>query len=103
MAEYGYCPSGRLFEAAACGTPILTDVWEGLGTFFRLGEEIVPVRSTEDVLAALAMDESELRRISEAARERTLAEHTAMCRAEELERILEDVAGGEVRAALVAS
>ena len=103
MAEYGYCPSGRLFEAAACGTPILTDVWEGLETFFRLGEEVVPVRSAEDVLAALAMDEGELRRVSEAARERALAEHTAICRAEQLERILEDVAGAEVRAALLAS
>jgi spore maturation protein CgeB len=27
MAEMGYCPSGRLFEAAACGVPIVTDPW----------------------------------------------------------------------------
>ena len=34
MREMGYCPSGRLFEAAACGTPIITDTWEGLQQFF---------------------------------------------------------------------
>jgi spore maturation protein CgeB len=103
MAEYGYCPSGRLFEAAACGTPILTDTWEGLETFFRLGEEIVPVQTRNDVMAAMTMDDGELRRIGDSARERTLAEHTAMCRAQELERILEDVHGREFRAALLAS
>src|SRR3954468_14896805 len=35
MAEMGYCPSGRLFEAAACGTPILSDTWEGIENFFE--------------------------------------------------------------------
>ena len=37
----GYCPSGRLFEAAACGAPILSDWWEGLEAFFEPGEEIL--------------------------------------------------------------
>ena len=53
MAESGWCPSGRLFEAAACATPILSDWWEGLDAFFAPGSEILVVRSTEDVLAAL--------------------------------------------------
>ena len=44
MAEMGYCPSGRLFEAAACGTPILSDAWEGLDQFYRPGAEIVVCR-----------------------------------------------------------
>jgi spore maturation protein CgeB len=95
MAAYGYCPSGRLFEAAACGTPILTDVWEGLETFFRLGTEVLPVRTCADVLEALALSDSELRHIGEAARQRTLEEHTAMARAIELERILHSVYAGE--------
>lgn len=91
MAEYGYCPSGRLFEAAACGTPIVTDVWEGLDSFFTPGSEILPVRSSTDVVEALALGDMELRRIAKAARERTLEEHTAMARAIELERILDGV------------
>ena len=37
MAEIGYCPSGRLFEAAACGAAIITDEWEGLSTFLAPG------------------------------------------------------------------
>lgn len=94
MAAHGYCPSGRLFEAAACGTPILTDVWEGLDSFFGLGTEILPVRTSEDVLEALALSDAELARIAESARARTLQEHTAAARALELERILEEAAAG---------
>lgn len=42
MADYGYCPSGRLFEAAACGAPILTDTWDGLSMFFTPGVDLLP-------------------------------------------------------------
>jgi spore maturation protein CgeB len=85
MAEYGYCPSGRLFEAAACGVPILSDWWEGLATFFVEGEEILRVTTTDDVLAALDLSDQELNRIAEAAHQRTLEEHTAEHRVIELE------------------
>ena len=88
MAESGWCPSGRLFEAAACATPILSDWWDGLDTFFAPGSEILVVRSTEDVLAALDGGGAELRRIGEAARTRTLSEHTAERRAAELVELL---------------
>jgi spore maturation protein CgeB len=88
MAEMGYCPSGRLFEAAACGAPILSDYWEGLEQFFAVGEEILVSRSTEDTVAALGLSDAEKRRIAQAGRERVLAEHTANHRALELERIL---------------
>ena len=89
MAEYGYCPSGRLFEAAACGTPILTDWWEGLDAFFTPGEQILRVDTAEDVTAALQLSDAELLRVRDAARERTLQEHTAEHRVMELERICE--------------
>jgi spore maturation protein CgeB len=102
MADYGFCPSGRLFEAAACGTPIITDIWDGLDSFFAPGDEILPVRSTADVLGALSLSDAELRRIGEAARERTLTEHTAACRAGQLERILESTYGGQLQSALTA-
>ena len=96
MARYGYCPSGRLFEAAACGAVLLSDVWEGLDTFFALGEEIVPVRSAAEVVDALSLSDEELRRIAEAARARALQEHTGECRVLELERLCE-AALGEAR------
>jgi spore maturation protein CgeB len=88
MAAMGYCPSGRLFEAAACGVPVVSDPWEGLDRFFMPGEEILVAEATDDVLAALDRPPAELARIGRAARDRAMAEHTADHRALELlERI----------------
>lgn len=86
MAEMGYCPSGRLFEAAACGCPLLSDWFEGLDDFFTPGEEILIAHTTEDAVAALDRTDADLRHIAEAARERVLAEHTSDHRARELEQ-----------------
>ena len=47
MLELGYCTSGRLFEAAACGAPVVSDAWEGLDTFFTPGDEILVARAAE--------------------------------------------------------
>jgi spore maturation protein CgeB len=90
MAAMGYCPSGRLFEAAACGTAVLSDTWEGLDRFFEPGREIFAARSTEEVADVLSLPPEEIRRVARAARERTLAEHTAERRAGEM---LESLAG----------
>jgi spore maturation protein CgeB len=89
MAEMGYCPSGRLFEAAACAAPILTDTWDGLDAFFTPGEEVLIARTTQDVLDALELSDAELHRIGRRARQRTLDEHTADHRAAYLLRSLE--------------
>ncbi|MBV9633048.1 MAG: glycosyltransferase, partial [Methylobacteriaceae bacterium] len=86
MIRAGYSPSVRLFEAAACGTPIISDVWEGLERFFAPGREIVLARTAQDVLAALTiMDSGEAQALSRAARRRVLAQHAAEKRACELE------------------
>jgi spore maturation protein CgeB len=90
MAACGYCPSGRFFEAAACGTPIVSDWFEGLDTFFRPGEEILIVSSTEDVLQALDLDDGILARMSAQARERTLDEHTGEHRARQMLNYFEE-------------
>ena len=84
MAKYGYCPSGRLFEAAACGTPILSDTWEGLDEFFEPGREILLARSTEEAVEAIGRSEAELATIASNARRRVLAHHRAGRRAEQL-------------------
>jgi spore maturation protein CgeB len=83
-ARGGYCPSGRFFEAAACGTPIVTDWFEGLDTFFAPGEEIFVAHSADDVAAVLRCPLAELGRLAARARQRTLQEHTGMCRARQL-------------------
>jgi len=90
MANMGWCPSGRLFEAAACGAVILSDEWRGLDTFYRPGEEILLASSADETLAALDLDDASLARIGRAARERTLAEHTSDHRARHLVELLED-------------
>jgi spore maturation protein CgeB len=84
MREWGYTPSGRLFEAAACGTPILTDRFPGLDEFFTPGTEILVADSADDALSALRLTDAELARIGAAGRERTLAQHTGSARAREL-------------------
>jgi len=88
MARMGYCPSGRLFEAAACGVPILSDEWEGLEQFFEPGAEVLVARSTDDAVSALSLPPTELAGVARRARERTLDEHTAMHRAVELEELI---------------
>lgn len=85
MVVAGYSPSVRLFEAAACGVPIISDVWPGIDTFFRPGHEILLAETTEDVLRLLA-DTTDTQRaaIGGAARRRVFASHTATSRAAEL-------------------
>jgi spore maturation protein CgeB len=91
MAANGWCPSGRFFEAAACGTPLFSDWFPGLEDFFTDGEELRIVRSTEDVLAAMSLSDSELQQMARRARERTLEQHTGSHRATELAVYLEQL------------
>jgi spore maturation protein CgeB len=86
MIRAGYSPSVRLFEAAACGTPIISDYWEGLDSFFTFGREILVARSPEDTLRYLReTGEDERLAIGHRAQQRVLAEHSAAHRAQELE------------------
>jgi spore maturation protein CgeB len=84
MAAYGHCPSGRFFEAAACGTPLITDTFPGLEEFFDPYSEMFVARDTQDVVFALRLADSDLLHIARAARERTLDEHTGMVRARQM-------------------
>lgn len=86
MIAAGYSPSVRLFEAAACGTPVISDYWEGIDTFFEPGSEITIAENPETVLRVLRFRSETLRRSgAAAARARVLGEHTAEHRARELE------------------
>jgi spore maturation protein CgeB len=84
MARSGWCPSGRFFEAAACGTPIVSDAFPGLDTFFQPGEEIIVAESAEDVVSTLCRSDEELAPLAARARQRTLDEHTGARRAQQL-------------------
>ena len=90
MAANGWCPSGRFFEAAACGTPLITDAWEGLDSFFDLRHDLRVVTCAKDVEDALKMPESNLQTMAGRARQRTLDEHTGSVRARQLLKYLEE-------------
>ena len=82
----GYSPSARLFEAAACGTPVITEFWQGLDAFFTPDEEILVSHSADETLIYLEeISEPDRRRLGYRARERALSRHTTRHRAAELE------------------
>lgn len=86
MIAAGYSPSVRLFEAAACATPIISDFWQGIETILKPDKEILIARNSTQALEYLReMPEPERRRIGQAARARILNHHTAAHRALELE------------------
>jgi spore maturation protein CgeB len=94
MVRAGHSPSVRLFEAAACGTPIISDWWEGLDIIFEPDSEVLVSRSAEDTLGYLRdVGEKERQAIGEKARKRVLAEHTASHRAQELEGHIMELLG----------
>lgn len=90
MAEMGYCPSGRLFEASLCGVPIISDRWEGIDLFFEPGGEIMLVDTSQDVLDVLSMSDSRREKISRRAVKRASEFHTSEKRARELIAILKE-------------
>lgn len=91
MIKAGYSPSVRLFEAAACGTPIISDYWSGIETIFNIGSEILISHSKEDTITYLTQISNEERRsIGERARQKVLHHHTAAHRANELEAYLKE-------------
>ncbi|PVX29330.1 bifunctional glycosyltransferase/UDP-glucuronate decarboxylase [Sphingomonas pokkalii] len=87
MIAAGWSPSVRLFEAAACGTPILSDRWEGIESLFVPDDEILLADTTADALAAL---DGDVEAIGKAARRRLLERHDATHRAAELEAHLDE-------------
>jgi spore maturation protein CgeB len=92
MIAAGWSPSVRLFEAAACATPVISDRWAGIETLFEPGREIILAGSTAEVVERLASPDGAAQ-IGHAARDRVLAAHTSAHRASELERFIEEVAG----------
>ncbi|MFL6721346.1 MAG: bifunctional glycosyltransferase/UDP-glucuronate decarboxylase [Sphingomonas sp.] len=94
MIAAGWSPSVRLFEAASCGTPVISDRWQGLDSLFEPGREIILADRAEDVVERLSSNETEAA-IGHAARERILSAHTADHRADELERHIEEAAAAK--------
>lgn len=93
MAATGYSPPTRVFEAAGCGSCVITDAWAGISTFFEPGSEILVAASAEEIARHLRQTEPQrARQIGSAARSRVLRDHTYAARAEELEAALSRIA-----------
>jgi spore maturation protein CgeB len=89
MAEIGFAPATRVFEAAGAGACLITDAWEGVELFLAPGEEVLVARDGQDVAEQLAaLTPQRARAIGEAARRRTRAEHTYARRAAEVNALL---------------
>ncbi len=92
MVAAGWSPSVRLFEAAACGTPIISDPWPGLTELFPENEAIVVARTAEDVISVIGRSSDEWQwQLAAAARRRVLAGHTGEARANQLLAILDQL------------
>ncbi|MDT0651749.1 CgeB family protein [Autumnicola edwardsiae] len=92
MIRAGYSPSVRLFEAAACGVPIISDFWNGIDSIFKINTEIVIAGSAADVKQCFeSIGEDERRQIGENARKKVLQHHTAKARAKELETYVTEI------------
>src|SRR5699024_388414 len=91
MIEAGFSPSVRLFEAAACGVPIITDYWEGLEHFFKPGDEILVAGTTRDVQHYLNYPPEKSEELSRRARHSILQNHTSLARAKQLTGYIRDI------------
>ncbi len=88
MRAAGWSPSVRLFEAAACGTPAISDHWPGLDEFFPAGRALLVAEDTETVCRHLALPPAAVGAIADAAHQLVLAEHSGLARARTLARTL---------------
>src|SRR5205085_8801265 len=94
MIAAGWSPSVRLFEAASCATPVISDNWDGIDNLFDPGREIILAGTSEEVADRLSSC-ADAAAIGQAARERILAAHTAAHRASELEQHIEEAAAAK--------
>jgi spore maturation protein CgeB len=102
MKAAGFSPSVRLFEAAACGVPVISDRWPGIESIFVPGKEIIVLDSAQQVTQVLRELPDERRReIAAAARKRLLLEHTPDHRAKQLEGYYREVIAPKPRQAAI--
>ena len=89
MAENGFSPATRVFEAAGAGACLITDAWAGIDLFLKEGDEVLVARDGKDVTEILSrLEPLEAKKIGKPARENILRDHTYAHRAAEVDRII---------------
>ena len=77
MAETGFSPATRIFEAAGAGACLITDDWPGIDQFFRPGTEILVARDGDEVAGFVrTLTPERATAIGQSALQRVLTEHT---------------------------
>lgn len=93
MAQTGFSPPTRIFEAAGAGACLITDAWEGLDLFLAPGCEVLVARDGADVAECLGgLSRARARAIGTAARARVFADHTYADRAAQADRLFRALA-----------
>jgi spore maturation protein CgeB len=91
MAEYGYSPATRIFEAAGAGSCIITDGWMGVSFFFEPEAEILVVANRDQLVQTLsALDQKKANDVGRAAQRKASETHTYQHRAEQLLEIFDN-------------
>ena len=89
MANIGFSPATRVFEAAGAAACLITDAWEGIELFLVPDEEVLVARDGRDVAEHVStLTPERAREIGEAALKRVLSEHTYAHRGAQVDALL---------------
>jgi spore maturation protein CgeB len=89
MADIGFSPATRVFEAAGTAACLITDAWEGIGQFLEPDTEVLVARDGQDVAEHVrTLTPERARTVGAAALKRVLAEHTYAHRGEQVDALL---------------
>jgi spore maturation protein CgeB len=89
MADIGFSPATRVFEAAGAAACLITDAWEGIELFLKPDAEVLVARDGKDVVEHVrTLTPERARAVGKAALKRVLAEHTYAHRGAEVDALL---------------
>ena len=104
MAETGFSPPTRVFEAAGAAACLFTDAWTGVEQFFQAGREILVATGADDIVRHLHQTSSSgARRIGSAMHSRALRDHIYESRAKMVDKILQAARAPDIRSRVVQS
>jgi spore maturation protein CgeB len=91
MAQVGFSPPTRVFEAAGAAACLITDAWAGVEKFFEPESEILVATNVDEIVKQLrGKTSAECRRIGLNMQRRALREHTYELRARQFDSVLRD-------------
>jgi spore maturation protein CgeB len=97
MANIGFSPATRVFEAAGAAACLITDAWEGIELFLQPDSEVLVARDGKDVAEHVRqLTAQRARAIGQAALQRVLSEHTYAHRGAEVDALFKREMAGRL-------